>query len=83
MGNIVVFTWMSFSSYKNFQWEEKLKKETIKLRVELDQVNRDEKRLVLQSARLEKEAELQKAKEHWEHQLKELQNQVKSLKIIG
>ncbi|XP_054262298.1 myosin-10 isoform X2 [Macrosteles quadrilineatus] len=64
----------------NNQWEEKLKKETIKLRVELDQVNRDEKRLVLQSARLEKEAELQKAKELWEHQFKELQNQIEALK---
>lgn len=65
------------------QWEEKLRKETIRLRVESDQINREEKRMVLQSARLEKEAELHKAKEMSEHQLKELQKEVINNVIQG
>lgn len=36
------------------------------LRVELDQINRDEKRVILEASRTEKEAALSKAKEGWE-----------------
>lgn len=53
------------------QWEEKLRKETLRLRIELDQINRDDKRLLLETARVEKEAELLKNSEKWNAKLQE------------
>ncbi|XP_046689187.1 protein FAM184A isoform X5 [Homalodisca vitripennis] len=64
----------------NSQWEEKLKKETIRLKVELDEINRREKRLTLEAARVEKEGELLKAKEKWEKKFQDLIKEIDVLK---
>lgn len=62
-----------------FQWEEKLRKETLRLRIELDQINRDDKRLLLETARVEKEGELLKSKEKWDAKLQESLKEVSNL----
>lgn len=62
----------------HLQWEEKLRKETIRLKVELDQMYRDERRLTLEAARVEKEGELHKAKEKWEKRFQELVKEVRN-----
>lgn len=59
------------------QWEEKLTKETIRLKVELDQVYRDERRLMLEAATVEKEGEMQKAIQAWERKFQGLEKEVR------
>lgn len=51
------------------------------LRVELDQINRDEKRVILEASRTEKESALSKAKEGWEKNFQKVIKEVSEVPI--